>query len=52
MPSSNAAVMACVEPVVATVLGTVVVGEEISLFQVAGILLVLGAVFILQIKKA
>ena len=51
MPSSNAAVMACVEPVVATVLGTVVVGEEISLFQIAGILLVLGAVFILQIKK-
>lgn len=50
MRASTAAIMASVEPVVATAAGAVVFGETLTLPAVAGIALVLGAIVVLNRK--
>ena len=49
--ASRAAILATVEPVVATVLGALVYGEKLSLPAFLGILLVLSAIVLLNTKK-
>ncbi|MDO4339432.1 MAG: DMT family transporter [Eubacteriales bacterium] len=49
--ASSASIMASVEPVVATVAGVVVFHETLTLASLAGILLVLGAITILNTGK-
>lgn len=44
--NGQAAIIASVEPVVATILGTVVYHEMLSLYELIGIVLVLGAIVI------
>lgn len=44
--NGRAAIIASVEPVVATILGTVIYHEMLSLYEVIGIVLVLGAIVI------
>ena len=44
--NGQAAIIASVEPVVATILGTVIYHEMLSLYEVIGIVLVLGAIVI------
>ncbi len=48
--ASIAPVIAMVEPVVATLIGAAVYGEELTLSGVAGILIVLASVFVLNYK--
>ena len=48
MRASTAAIMASIEPVVATIAGAVVFGEGLTLPALAGILLVLGAIMVLN----
>ena len=49
--SSRASITATVEPVVATLLGMLVFNEMLTAYQVLGILLVLVAVVLIQLKK-
>jgi drug/metabolite transporter (DMT)-like permease len=51
METGKASVMASVEPVVATLVGLVVYRERLSLMSAGGIVLVLGAVVLLNLKK-
>lgn len=48
MRASTAAIMASIEPVVATIAGAAVFGEVLTLPALAGILLVLGAIVVLN----
>lgn len=48
--TSKAPIIAIAEPVVATLIGTFIFGEEISLISISGIAVVLGAVVILNLK--
>ena len=48
VPASRAAIYACVEPVVATLLGIVVYKEHSDFFSVAGVMMVIGAILILN----
>lgn len=48
VPASEASVIACVEPLVATLVGVAVFGQEISILAVMGILLILAAVILLS----
>ena len=50
MRASAAAIMASIEPVVATAAGALVFGEGLTLSAVAGIALVLGAIVVLNAK--
>ena len=50
MRASSAAIMASVEPVVATIAGVVVFREAMTVAAFAGILLVIGAIIILNLK--
>ena len=50
MRASGAAIMASIEPVVATAAGALVFGEGLTLSVVAGIALVLGAIVVLNAK--
>lgn len=50
MEAGKASTLATVEPVVAAVLGIVLYHEEVTLQKTAGIILVLGAVVLLQVK--
>ena len=49
--SSRASIMASVEPVVASIVSVAVFGERLSLFGALGILLVLGAVVLLNLPQ-
>lgn len=49
--TGKASVMASLEPVVATVTGVLVYNESLSLTSFAGIVLVLGAIVVLNMKK-
>jgi Predicted permease, DMT superfamily len=49
--ASRASVIACLEPVVATVIGILVFGEKITLSAVIGIICVLVAIGILNVKQ-
>lgn len=49
--SGKASITATVEPVVATTVGVYVFNEVLTLFQLIGILLIISAVIILQIKR-
>lgn len=52
MRASSAAIIASVEPVVATIAGVLVFKESMTIASVAGIMLVLGAIVVLNIKNA
>lgn len=47
---SKAAIIATVEPVVATILGVFLYGEKLGIFQIIGALLILGSVLIVNIS--
>lgn len=49
--SSRASITATIEPVVATLLGVFVFSEMLTIYQVMGILLVLTAVVLIQLKR-
>lgn len=49
--SSRASITATIEPVVATLLGVFIFNELLTLYQIVGILLVLTAVVLIQLKK-
>ena len=51
MRASAAAIMASIEPVVATAAGALVFGEGLTLSAVAGIALVLGAIVVLNARS-
>ena len=51
MESSRASILAFVEPVGGTVLGMIVFPEFPNIFGISGILLVLGAIVLLSLKK-
>ena len=51
MPPSRASILASIEPVTATVLGTLVFHEPLSLAGIAGIVLVLGAIAVLSVRS-
>ena len=50
-PAGKAAIIACIEPVTASLAGCFILGEEMSLKTISGIILVLSAVIVLQIKE-
>lgn len=50
--ASKAAILATVEPLVATLFGILVFAEPLTLTSALGILLILGAVILLNLKKA
>ncbi len=49
--ASNAGIIATLEPVVATIIGIVCFGEGLTILSTIGILLVLAAVVVLNVKK-
>jgi drug/metabolite transporter, DME family len=49
--ASKASIVSTVEPVVATVMGLLLFKESVSFIQITGILLVLGAVLLIQERK-
>ena len=49
--SSKAAITATVEPVVATIVGVLILGEILTYWQMAGVILVLGAVIMVQERE-
>ena len=49
-PAGKASVIACIEPVTASLAGYFILSEEISVKTILGIILVLSAVIVLQIK--
>lgn len=49
--SSRASITATIEPVVATLLGVVIFNEILTIYQIAGMLLVLVSVVLIQFKK-
>lgn len=51
LPASKASVTATIEPVVAALLGIIVLHEEITISKVGGILLVVGAVVFMNMGK-
>ena len=50
MRASMAAIMASIEPVVATAAGALIFGEALTVLSVVGIVLVLGAIVVLNGK--
>lgn len=51
METGRASIMASVEPVVATLVGVFIFGQRLSLMSACGVVLVLGAIVVLNIKK-
>jgi drug/metabolite transporter (DMT)-like permease len=51
LEASKASIVSTIEPVVATIMGLLIYNENVSLIQAAGILLVLGAVLLIQERK-
>lgn len=51
IPAGTASSLAIIEPMSATLLSVIILGEQISLYQVAGIVLIIVAVFLLSIEK-
>ncbi len=51
LPASKASVTATIEPVVAAVLGILVFKENVTIFKIGGILLVIGAVALMNMGK-
>ena len=49
--SGKASIMATVEPVVATLLGVFVLGEKITVMGLTGVILVIGALVVLNVRK-
>lgn len=52
LDNGKASIMASIEPVVATVFGFVIYGETLTFLSGAGILLVLGAIVLLNVKTS
>ena len=51
MEASHAAIIVCTEPLVAALCGAVVYHEHLFILQITGILLILAAIILLNIKK-
>ena len=51
MESSKASILASVEPVVSALFGVLVFHEALSVWGILGILMVLGAIVVLNVKK-
>jgi len=51
MEASHAAIIVCTEPLVAALCGWIVYSEQLSVMQIAGIVLILAAIVLLNIKK-
>lgn len=51
VPAGRAAVLSTAEPVVATVLGAVLLGERVTWDKLLGIVLVLGAIVVLSVQR-
>lgn len=51
MDASKAGILACVEPVVATLVGIFVLGEGTDVFQIIGVVLVILAIVLLQLPS-
>ena len=51
MESSRASILASVEPVVAAIIGTLVFHEAMSAQQLLGIVLILGGIVVLQVRR-
>ena len=49
--ATRASIMACIEPMTAAVMGTFVLHQPFTEFQLIGILMILGAGFLLQLKN-
>lgn len=49
--ATRASIMSCIEPMTATFMGTFVLSQPFTMFQFIGILMILGAGFILQLRK-
>ncbi len=49
--NSTASILACIEPVVATLLGIILYGEGMSLLNLIGVLLILGASVVISLKN-
>ena len=49
--ATRASIISCVEPMTSAILGTFVLHEPFTVFQLMGIIMILCACFILQIKK-
>lgn len=49
--SGRASVTATIEPVVATMVGVIIFNELLTVFQIGGMILVLAAVILIQLKK-
>ncbi len=51
LDNGKASIMASIEPVVATIFGFVIYGETLTFLSAAGIILVLGAIVLLNLGK-
>lgn len=51
MEPGKAAIIACVEPVMATVVGVIAFGEEPNLMTIVGVVLVIGAIILINAHK-
>ena len=49
MEASRAGILACIEPIVATLVGTICLGQPSTVLQIVGILFVVGAIILLQV---
>ncbi len=51
IPAGNASILACVEPLTATIIGITFYGDQIGFASILGIVLILGAVTLLSLSK-
>ncbi len=49
--ATRASIMACIEPMTSAIMGTLILKQSFTIFQFFGIIFILAAGFILQIKK-
>lgn len=49
--NSKAAVIACIEPIMATVLGFLIFSEKLRIYEIIGVLLVLSAIVLLSVSE-
>ena len=50
--AGKASILACIELVVATALGITIFGDSISLYKILGIVLIIAAIILLNLKSA
>ncbi len=50
--ATRASIMSCIEPMTSAIMGTLILHQPFTAFQLVGIIMILGAGFILQMKKS